>query len=384
MSGDKDDAARSLERLVAWPDLISKLRIRTVYAILNDSQDTPEGDARYARIVKALFDAQWRPVDEPAEYADRLWQRHVRYLLKAGNVAEARKVAAVITWPEFVVTARSQKLFDPLTTADPARYDIRKAYEAAAVRLKARVAATPAKLEPVSELALLLYQLDRPAEGLALIDQTFAAIKAGKVFADRDNQLNWLYDRRATLLTALGRTDEAIAAYKAGAEIGEYGFNVSQVINLAGTYCDLGRPAEAIEVLTGFNPKHASPYGNMAAEEARVCAYAQLGDKPQLAKSLDFIRAHAGDAPGVAVEALLYAGEENEAAALALKFLGEEKNRNLILTRLHHNKPPAKDPGMPFGTLMHARRDALAKRPEIVQAVGTFGHILEIPLVYVW
>lgn len=384
ISGDKDDAGQSLERLVAWPDQVHRLELRTIYSILNDSQGTPEGDARNARIVKALYDVNWRPVDEPADYADGLWERYVGYLLKAGNVAEARKVAAVITSPEFVVAARSRKLFDPLTTADPARYDIRKAYEAAAVRLKARVASTPDKLEPVAELTFLLFQLDRPAEGLALIDKTFDAIKAGKVFSDQVDELNWLYDRRALLLTSLGRIDEAIAAFKAGSEIGERGFNVSQTINLADTYYGLGRPAEAIKVLAVFDPKYASPFGAMAAAEARVCSYAQLGDKPALAKSLDFMRDHAEDAPGVALQGLLCAGEEDEAAALTVKFLGEEKHRDAILERLHTSLEPAKGLDMPFVKLLRERRLALVKRPEVVKAAEPFGHILNLPLVMVW
>ncbi|GAA0574910.1 tetratricopeptide repeat protein [Rhizomicrobium electricum] len=384
VSEDKDDASRSLERLVTWPDQISFLQVSTLYSILNGSQGTPEGDARNARIVKALYDAKWRPTDEPEDSADGLWQRHARYLLKAGKVAEARKVVASITWAGFVVDARSEKLFDPLVAADPARYDIRKAHEAAVVRLKARVAATPDKIKPVVELTYTFYQLDRPEEGLALIDEKLAAIKAGKKFADQDEELNWLYDRRAMLLTELGRTDEAIAAFKAGSQFGEGGANVSQTINLADTYYSLGRPAEAIKVLANFDPKNASPFGAMAAQEARVCAYAQLGDKPALAKSLEFVQAHAGDAPGIAMQALLCAGEENEAAALTLKFLGDEKHRNDMLERLHTSVEPAKGVDMPFAKLLRERRLALAKRPEIVAAAETFGHILDLPLVTAW
>jgi tetratricopeptide (TPR) repeat protein len=381
VSREQEDASASLERLVAWPEMVENFRLQTIFAILSDVDGTPEGDARNARIVKALYDAKWRPEGVTPDKLDPLWQRHVRYLLKAGNVAEARKVAADIVSPDFAVTVHAEKRYAPLLEADPGRYDILKAYKGAAVRLKKAVAAAPDKLEPVVSLTYVLYQLDRPEEGLAFIDAKLVEIKAGKKFADQDEQRNWLHDRRANLLLALGRTDEALAAYQTAASLNESGNpNVSQAINFADTLYGLGRPAEAVAMLAGFDPKNASPYGVMAAEHARACAYVQLGDQAALAKSLAYVRAHAKDAPAVAVSALLCAGEENEAAALAIRFLGDETTRDDLLARLHRHQNPAKQAEMPFESRVFDRWRRLAMRPDVAAAVEPFGHILELPV----
>ncbi len=380
-SKDKDDASQSLLRLVAWPDMVSGLKMQTLYSVLDDVAGTPEGDARNLKIVKALYDANWRPTEEPAVYADGLWLRLARLELKAGDVAAARQVAAVITSSECIIEIRSDKLFDPVVAAEPGHYDIAKFFTADAARRKAKMAKTAGKLEPVVAYATILYQLDRPDEVLAVIDKALAKVKAGQKFEDADDELNWLYNERSHALMALGRVDEALATMESGSHVGEHGHNVSQTINLADVYYSLGRPQDAVKVLADFDPNHASPYGVMAAEEARACAYAQLGDQAKLAKSLAFTRAHADDAPGVAVQILLCAGQEDEAAAMALHYLNDEQKRDRILQCLHTDLAPAKAPDMPFDRLMRARWEALAKRPEIVAAVERFGHILHVPVV---
>jgi hypothetical protein len=379
---DKEDAGATLEKLaVNWPDALHDLKLQSIYRTIDGIAGTPEGDARNLRILKALFAANWRPGVEPPEYADGLWQHLARYALEAGDVALARKVLVAIVLPDVIIDIRAAKLYDDIVAAAPERFDILNAHIATVERLKTRIAKQPDKLEPVVQLAAMLYQLDRQDEALALLEDTLARIKAGRKYADADDQLNWLHNERSHVLMALGRVDEALTAMKAGSHFGEGGFNVSQMINLADTYYGLSRPQEALTTLAGFDPRHASPFGVMAAEEARGCAYAQLNDKANLDKSLAFARAHADDAPAVAVQLLLCAGLEDEAAALTVKYLGDKQKRDTMLESLHVGREAAKGAVQPFDKVLRQRRIALGKRPDIIKAVETFGHILDLPIV---
>lgn len=388
-SRDSDDASLALMTYVeTWPAEATKLRLRIVDRVLHDSQGKAEGDARNRRTLNALYAANWQPEIDPGDWhdgieRDEIWLMLAQYDLAAGNAERARKLALAIANADTVISIRADKRFDGIVAAAPEHFDLAKVFRTAVKRNKAWAESHPDYLEPVVTLSRLLHQLDRQDEALALIDATLAKVKQGTKFKDADEQLNWLHNRRSNVLFGLGRVDEALAAMEAGAFSRENGTaNVSQTINLAGAYCLYGRPQDGLKMLAKLDASKASPYGKMGAEETRVCSLAQIPGSPGLDTSLAFIRAHAEDGPTVAIDALLEVGDEQGAAALALRFLADPAKRDAILSRLHTGIDEAHAvPKTPFAKQQDARWKTLAARADVIAAVEAFGHILKLPIV---
>jgi hypothetical protein len=381
LSGDKADAAASMTVLARQsPKELNNFKLQLFYVLVHDVSALPGGEDQAIALIKALYACHWQPGGEAAENADMLWLRLLRHDIERRDAAGAQEIATRIVQPDVIVTMNSLKLYDPVVASDPERFNIAKAYAAAAERAKARSAAEPGLLSPVVDASLRLYQLGKLDEARSVIEIALSKVAAGAAFTDKAENLNWLYDSYARVLFALGRPDDAIAGMKAGIRVGESGIpNVSQTINLADMYLALNRPEEALAALAPLDSKGASPYGVMAAEQVRASAYALLGESEKSDASLDRIRAHADDAPGLTLQTLLYCGRAEEAEKLALKYLADPKRREGILETLHRTMPPphATANGAKWG----ARVRALGDRPAVRQAVAAFGRILDLPLL---
>ena len=67
---------------------------------------------------------------------DDLWLDLVRIYLDRHDLVQASAVAAVISRPENLAAMRIEKKFDGITAADPAHFDLDKAYERLAVAVR--------------------------------------------------------------------------------------------------------------------------------------------------------------------------------------------------------------------------------------------------------
>jgi hypothetical protein len=381
LSGDKADATASMTLLARHSSkLLSKFKLQLFYVLVHDVAALPGGEEQAIELIKALYACHWQPSGEAAESADMLWLRLLRHDIETRDAAGAQEIAARIVQPDVIVTMNSLKLYDPVVASAPDRFNIAKAYAAAAERAKARIAAEPKLLSPTVDASLRLFQLGRLDEARSVIEVALSKVAAGAAFTDKADNLNWLYDNYARVLFALGRSEDAIAVMKAGVRAGESGTpNVSQTINLADFYLALNRPEEALAVLAPLDSKGASPYGVLAAEQVRASAYALLGEREKSEASLDRIRARADDAPGLTLQTLLYCGRVEEAEKLALKYLADPKKREGILEMLHRTMAPphATANGAKWG----AQLKALGSREAVRQAVAAFGRILDLPLL---
>jgi tetratricopeptide (TPR) repeat protein len=336
--------------------------------------------------LQALFAAKWIPRDEAPERADGLWLELLRIYLDRHDMVRAAAVAAVIVDPYTIVSMRIEKTFDAITTADPARFDIAAAYARALARAQARMAAHPELLGAVNDAANYFLEMDRPSEALGVLDEALARLRhagTGKSpFSDIEDKLNWIYDTRARALLSLDRADEGIAQYVQASHLSEDGStNVSQTINLADTYYSLGRPKEALSVLADFKGE-TSPYGKMAFEEARACAYAQLNDAANLANSVAYLKAHSADAPGVMIGIYICMGDLDGAAAALIAQLNDPDQVSATLWKLQtYAEPRLAVRKSEFERTVEARMDALRARADVQAAVAKVGRIEHLPVV---
>jgi hypothetical protein len=130
--------------------------------------------------------------------------------------------------------------------------------------------------------------------------------------------------------------------------------------------------------------KNASPYGVMAAEETRACAYALQNDKAGLAQSVAFAQAHSKDAPLLAIQVALYAKDAEGAARLMLGFLADPDTRWQVLARLHNNKASRYHAAQTEKDLPGLHWSTLTERADVKAAIETYGRVLDLPTISSW
>jgi hypothetical protein len=114
----------------------------------------------------------------------------------------------------------------------------------------------------------------------------------------------------------------------------EYPWVVNFVINRADRLINQGRWQEALAASDVAKPVaaiHGSDFARMLVAAERACALDRLGRNPESEVEMSFVRAHYADAPSEAIDALLCAGHDDEAAALFLRVLDDAKIRSKLL-----------------------------------------------------
>jgi hypothetical protein len=357
-----------------WPQKLSEFSDRAISNVATESQKSPGGYEAPAAFLDALFAAKWRP-QNPFEDADDLWLTLLHIRLNRGDAAGAKAIAETLKDPVILIELHADRQFDALVQQNPQRYDVMAAYAAQLAEMKSNAAKAPDKLEAVNAVAAILSWLDRAQEQFDLVSDAIARAGADpKAFSDYTGQINWSQDQRSGALFRLGRVDEAFAALKAGASFQENGTaNVSQAINLADEYNDFDRPKDALAAVASLDFTNASPYGRMALEDARACAYYGLGDKDNLAKAMDYMKAHAIDGMQPYLNAMFFTGDLDGAAAEIIAELNDPLRRDEVLYRLQ-DYPPLPNASEREKAL-RANWLAVRARPDVSAAIAKIGHI---------
>jgi hypothetical protein len=202
-----------------------------------------------------------------------------------------------------------------------------------------------------------------------------------KLYEDFADQRSIFLDFRATALERLGRWDEAVAQMSAASLLHEkYGGNVDQIIELGDLYCELGRPNDGLSAIGTLVAK-TSAFGTMQLEHVRLDAAIQLGDSKQVARSLDYMRAHRADAPYVYEDALLIANHVDRAAAELITQLLDKDQRQQALLSVQVFLPM---PDTPRGIELEARRRAMINRSDVQAAIQKVGRVESYRLGSEW
>jgi tetratricopeptide (TPR) repeat protein len=361
-----------------WPDQMD-FNDHAIFQVTRELRAKPDMKAQAEALENALFDMQWKPSDEFSD-ADAIWLSLLTARVEHGDVEGAKRVAALLEDPTSAIALNADKRFDAIVAADPDRFDVMKQFDLTLARERARAAAAPDKLEGINTVAGLLTRLGRPQEALALIEDALARdAKDPKTFRDRDDQINWAQDQLSSIMLALGRSDEAIAALEKGAALKEHGaINVSQAINLGGVYYAHGRPADTLKAVAALSFSDVSGYGRMALQEVRACAYELLGDRKGLAEPLAYVKAHVRDGSGPFIRTMLCVGDEDALAAEVIAQLADPERRASMLSLLQDYPP---DPqASETDRKLHEAWLAMRRRGDVIAAVAKAGRIASYPI----
>jgi len=297
-----------------WPERLADVNDVFVMRIVGKMQEDGSLAAARWELIDALSKSQWKlQFGEPS----KLWKDLVLHLLENGEPTRASEVALRVTAPSILIGMRADRRFEKVIASNPAHFDIAKATESNIAALRASVAEHPRSLEALMELTYALLTALRYDEVLQLttvaIERAQAAPKDTGPFDDIDSYLNWVMDNRVLALRGLGRWDEAIRQRIVAAATLENGHvNVSHAINLAQTYADTARAADALATLAKVGDD-LSPYGRMQVEIVKLSVAAQMHDNAEITRVMDYVALHRKDSEETYQIALVVANRLDEA-----------------------------------------------------------------------
>jgi tetratricopeptide (TPR) repeat protein len=375
------DALHVLSRIA--PERVREADEGLVNALLREASKLDPKGGRELAAFAWLDNAKYAV--PPPNFDDFMRMRRGRLLLGRGRVEEARRVLRGVASIDAIVEMRVDRRFDPLR-GEPAfesQLEVRAAAAKDVERTRAAMRANPRSMEAVFRHTTVLGQVARDAEALAIVDEALARIDAEPAaFDDVEDYRNWMFQRRGTLLSSLGRTEEARAAMQTAAGLKEHGeVNVSNAINLAGHLVAEGRAAEALALVPRVG--EASPYGKAWIETVRTCAGVQLKDEELVAAALDNLKAREADNPAALTRALLCTNDLDGAAASMIRRLVDEEMRAQALLDLQDTLDSGRKEDFPFGKTLQARFVALRDRKDVRAAVAKVGRIEKLPLNYI-
>lgn len=374
---DAIDATRSLTGIAErWPeelhDVDDDLVAQTV-------RDTPSAGVARQALLRALFKGGYERTDG-TDITD--WWRDLALLhLAAGDltgaVNELKRVRSVYA----LIGIRADNRFAPVRAEFTDALDIGAAAQRQIDRYRAAVAKDPAKLWPTLVLVDGLYDLQRFDEALGIVDSLIAKARGtegAKLYTDYGDHFVWLLDLRARVLQALGRWDDAVAQLEEASHLQENkGPNVSQTINLAGLYNDLGRGREARDALARLGNASTSAYGGMQVATEQLNAAELLNDTATADRQLAYLRDHQNDSLRTYERVLISANRLDEAAALLQSRLNDPDKR---LEALMDVQSYAATPRAPRAELLWQRWQDVVSRPDVQQSIHAVGAVETYPV----
>jgi tetratricopeptide (TPR) repeat protein len=298
--------------------------------------------------------------------------------VQLGRSEQAAAVATLgrVTDPYVVISIEADKRFERirgelesrLNVAEIARWSIESAAH--------RVRRNPDRLLPLIRLADLLADSLRFEESLRVVESAIDRQEAQgqTAYADSDALYATLLDYRAEALFSLGRFDAAIEQLKSASAPAPPGTALDQLIDLAGTYSQLGRPQEALATLKKLTPADGA---DLQAELVKLSALVQLHDRKSSAESLRVLGEHRDEALGTYQEALLIAQHNDEGAALLISRLADPRLRCAALVAVQQYSAGAQSPWMLEEDRLWR---ALIERGDVREAIARVGTVGAYPL----
>jgi tetratricopeptide (TPR) repeat protein len=380
-SGNIDILADALTTLASsHTDTLNKLDVAFVAQSVRRVAQLGDGKARYQALLEAMIASKYRPPN-PFWSGEGIRFALFKIYVEKGDEARARSLAVAFTESDTILLLQIDNRYRAFLPAD---LTFQKVLDLDITYARALVATHPDKLQGINALVNDLYRSNRIEEAMKIVDEALARIdqapKDKPPFSDLHDRLNWTLDMRSRLLAKQGRWNEVETAQKKARDVANSNQSdpVSQTINLGDLYYEMGRSRDALDAVKDIDSKRSSPYGMMAAEEVRACAYAQLADAANLAKSLEYMKAHADDGYGPLRSALLCAGDIEGLAKLLITHLDNPDTRASTLADVQTYIPQPHPTD--WDKKMAANRDAALARADVRAAIQRYGVINTYPV----
>jgi transglutaminase-like putative cysteine protease/tetratricopeptide (TPR) repeat protein len=375
-AGDHAEATLTLTTLAEhWPENLGEVDAHVIGRVVRETPHT--GESRY-QLLGALSKASYK--SEEGYDLSHWWRDLALLQLEHADQAAAKKTLERLTDPAALISVRADNRFAPIR--DGLSLDIPAAIARQVQQDREAVKAHPTKLQPVVLLMGALRQSLDFAGVVQLADDAISAMsgpKGPKVYDDYKEFRVWVLDARGEALYRLGKGDDATAQLRAARQLPEMGnVNVSQSINLAGLYNDLGKPQEARTTLAEVASENVSAYGLMQAAIERLNSADQLGDAAEVEKELALLKEHQQDSISTYQRALISANRQDEAAQLLVSRLQDPDQRVDALLDVQDYKQTVLGPR---AAEWEKRWAAVRRRPDVVEAIGKVGNVAAYPML---
>jgi hypothetical protein len=281
-------------------------------------------------------------------------------------------VSSHISAPYALIGIRADRRFDAIVSAHPAQFDVELAADRELKIFQSLSDEHPKSLLLKARVMDALQHEEHYAAMLAASDSAIEDIRAtnfpDKLYDDYVQEHDSYFELRSIALEREGSWEEAVAQMVAAAHDG----NINQIINLADLYCALDRPRDALAVLGPVGPTRTSPYGAMQAEVHRLQSAVQLGDRDQMSRSMQYLRAHHADAPRAYLYGLIVANQLDQAAHYLITELEDKELRQNVLPEIQKYLPT---PGTKTELELEARWQSVVARKEVQSVIHRVGRI---------
>jgi beta-barrel assembly-enhancing protease len=376
-----DDASlkvATLTRLITrWPERLADVKDEYIERLLMAKTRLPHGAT--LPLLEALYAAHWKMRWGVEPSGD--WRDLTLLLLERHRLDEAIDVASHAIDPYILISMRADRRFDPVTAANPQRFDVAAAQNRWIELLQSKDGAGTKSLEVKDMLIDALIAEQRYEVALAIADSVADDIRSTnypeRLYVDYEAEHADFLHERALVLEHLGRWDDALTELTRATPMFERGRdNVSAVIELGQLYCDLGHPGDGLRTINGVGAS-LSAFGLMQAQAVLLDAASQLDDPRQVKRSLDYLREHRSDGVGSYLWALLALDRADTAAAELITELRDADERADALIAVQEY-PPA--PGTPRELERYARWRSLIARADVQAEIKRVGRVDRYPL----
>ncbi len=362
------EAVETVDQLGKYnPKILSAIAPRTL-RILYEGLEHQNNEQFQLRLVGILLAPTFTPPDP--FFARDFYRKELARLLSSKNDTEGAKAALIeLQDPEYLVAAS----LDPTLQKVLPAIDFRAAAEKELDRVTTLNKLYPEWLSGNVRVARLLRMIGRPQEALAVLLPLTSRINQSEKFRDLDEVRRWFWNDLGKTYGKLGRFDEAVGAYKAGASEQENGSpNVSQLINLAFLQLKFQRYDEVLKSTDTADRLGAavSPYGKMLTHFARGCSLFHMNKSKEAEQDLAYAIDNSNDNLAMLIALQLCMNRMDDATSTAARWLNSPETRaQALLAMVEFDPPPESEPKDPVSE----KFVEVSSRPEIRAILNRYG-----------
>ncbi len=262
-----------------------------------------------------------------------------KWEVEAGNIDAARALLPKLKSPDTVMETLGDRRFAELwpEIETLAGQNMAKVINALVDQRQTWLNADRNNEEALKALAEAYLYAGRFDDVLQLVSSREPAPDAYDALTE---DMTWALSAKIRALDALGRFEEASAIYDRIAALDpgqDRGWIVNFVINRAIRLVSLGqseRGLAAAERAGEIAAEYGNDYARMLVRRSRICALAGMGKLAEAQALLADATEHSADSPSSAVQAMLCAGADDEAAKTVRKMLDDPVQVGEIIERL--------------------------------------------------